>query len=434
MKKSKKTKNSLPLVGFFPLFYNLAETGRALLIAKRYKEIGGKVIFFSHGGEYEKLAKKMGFKVEKVEPIYSDDFIDLLWKSSRLETFKNPFNCKNLEEHIKNEIKAFKKNKVKLIVSTNNWPCYISARILNIPLIFVTPKVTSNFTTYPEDAEFLITYFLPEKLKLRILNWYAPKSKIYVKPFNKIAKKYNIPPPKNDSDINRGDYTFYTNSKELLNIDELKIKSNEYFITPILLDELFKKFFSDKKQYQDEKEVLDHINKNGRSILLTLGSSGSRELFLNILEALGKTDYNVVAVYSSILKDRNLPIVSKNIILKKFLPSMIKINKKVDLAVIHGGEGTVLTAAHSGKPVIGFPMQFEQHLNLEMLVKNKTAIIESRKNFKQEKFLKSIEEIFNNYNFYINNSKKLAEKIPKPKGDKIAIDKIVEILDKTEKR
>ena len=39
--------NKKPLVGFFPLTYNLAETGRAVLVAKRYMELGGKAIFFS---------------------------------------------------------------------------------------------------------------------------------------------------------------------------------------------------------------------------------------------------------------------------------------------------------------------------------------------------------------------------------------------------
>jgi len=52
-----------PLIGFFPLFYNLAETGRAVLVAKRYVELGGKAVFFSHGGGYEYLAEEIGCKV-----------------------------------------------------------------------------------------------------------------------------------------------------------------------------------------------------------------------------------------------------------------------------------------------------------------------------------------------------------------------------------
>jgi len=419
-----------PIVGFFPLFYNLAETGRSVLIAKEYIKRGGEAIFFSHGGEYEYLAEEIGCRVVQVDPLYSDEFIDLLWKSSRLETFKNPFNCKNLDEHVRNEVKAFCENKVKLILSTNNWPCYISARVAKLPLIFVTPKVIPNFSIYPEDAEFFITRFLPEKLKLKILNWYVPKSKMYVRPFKKIAKKYGISPPENSHDINHGDYTFYTSFKELLDIDESDIRPNEFFITPISLKKIFTK--NSSKEYTDEKEVIEHINQNDKSILLTLGSSGTKELFLKLINALSKTDYNVIAIFSSILDESDLPDTNKNILLKKFVPSISKINKMVDIAVIHGGEGTVLTVARCGKPVIGFPMQFEQHLNLEMLVKNGMARIESRKYFKEEVFLKAVEDVFDKYDMYLKNAQALAKTLPESKGDVNAAKRIIEIISRTD--
>jgi UDP:flavonoid glycosyltransferase YjiC (YdhE family) len=38
-----------------------------------------------------------------------------------------------------------------------------------------------------------------------------------------------------------------------------------------------------------------------------------------------------------------------------------------DLAVIHGGIGTVMTAALAGKPVVGVGMQMEQVANLAAL-------------------------------------------------------------------
>lgn len=34
------------IIGFIPPFNNLTKTGRAVMIAKRYREIGGKAIFF----------------------------------------------------------------------------------------------------------------------------------------------------------------------------------------------------------------------------------------------------------------------------------------------------------------------------------------------------------------------------------------------------
>ena len=45
-----------------------------------------------------------------------------------------------------------------------------------------------------------------------------------------------------------------------------------------------------------------------------------------------------------------------------------------DLSVIHGGIGTVMTAALAGKPVVGVGMQPEQEYNLDCLVRKGFAI------------------------------------------------------------
>jgi UDP:flavonoid glycosyltransferase YjiC (YdhE family) len=45
-----------------------------------------------------------------------------------------------------------------------------------------------------------------------------------------------------------------------------------------------------------------------------------------------------------------------------------------DLSLIHGGIGTVMTAAYAGKPVVGVGMQPEQVANLACLVRKGFAI------------------------------------------------------------
>lgn len=423
-----------PLIGFFPLFYNLAETCRAVLIAKRYMELGGEAVFFSHGREYEYLAKEIGCEVVRVNPIYSKEYIDLLWESSRLETFKNPFSKKVLMEHVEEEIAAYKETGIKMIVSTNNFPCCISARVARIPLISVTPKVVLSFTKYPDDVEFFFTRLIPQSLKLKILNWLAPKYKMYSKPFIKVAKKYNVPYIKHESDLTKGDYTFYVDSIEFLGLDKSAIQPNEYYVDMSFFDELLAKVFEKKQLNGSEHEIENHLKRPGRSILFSLGSSGTKELFLKILETLNQTNYNVIAVYTSILKEEELPDVNDNILLKKFVPSIEKLNQIVDLAILSGGKGTIYTAAYAGKPVIGVSMQFEQHLNLEMLVKYGMAIIASRKYFKKKNLLNHIQEIFDNYDTYLKNAQNLAKKLPKPQGDINAARKIVEIATKIDSK
>lgn len=427
---AEKTSFKKPLVGFFNLFYNYGETCRAILIAKRYIELGGNVIFFSHGGEYEHLAEEIGCKIVRVKPIYNHKTIDIFWKSSRLETLKNPFPKNFLKEHVDEEIKAYRKTGIKLIVSTNNFPCVISARAAGIPLVVVTPKMSPFFLKYPDDAEFYFTRMIPEFLKLKIINWYVPRSKMLIKSFYKTAKRYNVDLPKRGGNLLKGDYTFYVDFKEFYDIDESKIPKNEYYIGHNFLDELLTKSLDEKEIIKEEDQLEQHIKNNGKSILLTLGSSGTKELFLKILQALNKTDYKVIAVYTSILEEKDLPELKDNILLKKFVPSIAKLNEMVDLAIIHGGKATVYTAAYSGKPVIGYPMQFEQHLNLEVLLKHGMACMQSRKYFKEYSLLKTIEKIFDNYNDYLENAQKLSSKLPKPDGDKNAAEMIIKILEK----
>jgi len=417
-----------PLVGFFNLFYNFGETCRSVQIAKRYKELGGKVIFFSHGGEHENLAKEIGCEVVRVKPIYNEKIIDLFWKSSRLETFKNPFPRKFLIEHVDEEIKAFKETGVKLIVSTNNFPCIISARAAGIPLIFVTPKTPKRFTRYPDDAEFFFTKLVPHFLKLKVLNFCTPKLKMYIKSFNKVAKKYNVSIPNKGMDSLKGDYTFYVDFIEFMDIEKTTIPSDEFYIGHSLLDELYNETLNISETEKEERQIEQHLKRDGKTILLTLGSSGTKELYLRILKALNKTNYTVIAVYTQILDEKDLPKLNDNILLKKYVPSMAKLNKIVDLAIINGGKSTVYTAAYAGKPAIGFPMQFEQHLNLEMLVRHGMGIIASRKYFKEETLLKTIDKIFDNYDIYLKNAQSLAGKLPKPEGDKNAAEILVEIL------
>ena len=362
----KNTLNEKPLIGFFNLFYNFGETCRSIRIAQRYIESGGKAIFFSHGGRYEHMAKDIGCEVIRVKPIYNDEIIELFWACSRAETFKKPFSKSFLNEHITEEIKAIKNSKIKMLVSTNNFPSSISARAAGVPLIAVTPQVKKYFTTYPEDAEFFFTRLIPNAIKLRFLNWYFPRSKTWVKPFIKVGKKYNVKSFKVGRDTMLGDYNFYVDCIEFFGIDKSSIPPNDYYVGHDFLDELYNLSLDKKRVLKEEKELENHIKRKGKSILLSLGSSGTKEIFIKILKALNKTDYNVIAVYTCVVDEKDLPKVNENILLKEFVPSMKKLNGMVDLAIIHGGKSTVYTAAYSGKPVIGFPMQFDHWIVLSV--------------------------------------------------------------------
>ena len=424
------SRNKDKVVGFFPLFYNLAETGRSILIAKRLMEMGGKPIFFSHGGKYEYLAREYDYEVIRVDPLYSEEFIRKMTKINRGEQKGIIYSTPYLEKIVREEIKVFKKTDMKLIVSFVNIPCAISARAVGIPLVCVGPTLGNFQLRIPDNYENCFTLLIPQFLKLQILNFYFKRSKRFLKPFNIIAEKYNLKPFKSTTELTNGDVTLGTNFLEFINIfPNQQLFPDEDYIGIISLEELFSDQF-EKDNETIEQDIKNHLNKSGGSILLTMGSSGDKELFIKLLQELNKTKYQVIAIYTNILDEKKLPKVNKNILLIKYVKSINELHQMTDLSIIHGGQGTVYSAAYAGKPIIGFPMQFEQHLNIEKMVGHGTGIMLSKKYFNRKNFHNSLREIFDNYETFFDNAQKLANRLPPPKGDKNAANRIIEILNK----
>lgn len=412
-----------PVVGFFPGFFDIGETYPLIRIAKKYQELGGKVIIFSHGGDYEYIAKEQGFKIIKFEPIASGPDITRYFLNHSDE---------EIIEMIKNQEFVYQSNEIKAMVQTCSYvDCILASMIGKIPLISIisgtlsTPYLRANYATYPDNSESLFTQLIPQHLKNRITNFYTLNYKGPItKKFNRIAKKTNISVRfRSFQDIRVGNYTLISDDIEFLGLNPTDDFSSENFVGPILSDDLF-----NQKEKKDE-EIENHLKKPGKSILLTMGSSKiMKGFFLQILETLNETDYKVIATYTSLLKEDELPHVNDNILLKKFIPFIAELNKKVDLAVIHGGRGTVYNAAYSGKPAIGFPLNGEQQFNLDCLVRHKGAKRLSKTFFSKEKFLNAIQEIFNNYNDYLKNAQILSQRLQKSSGDKKAAKKILEIV------
>jgi UDP:flavonoid glycosyltransferase YjiC (YdhE family) len=425
---NKNQTKSKKLVGFFPSFLNLAETGRAVVIAKRFRELGGNVIFFSHGGRYEFLARENDFKIVKVNPNVTEEYLKEYFKIISLETFNSKIIDENfIFENVKGEVDAFKKTKIKLLVSTNNLTCALSARALKIPYININPDSGLFYLKIPDTLENPFTFFIPQALKVRILNWLLLNSKMYLKNINKVASRFNIPPFKSALDLYDGDITLVSNYLEFVNIfPNQQAFPKENYIGISSIDELFKI----NESTELNNQIKTHLKKTGKSILVSLGSSGSKELFIKIIKTLNKTNYNIIGIYTSVLKREELPNVNDNILLIEFVPSISKVTENVDLAIIHGGQGTIFTTIYAKKPIIGFPMHIEQHINLEKIVGHGCGLMLSRKFYSEKKLLKTIDIILNNYENYLANIKNLVDKLPKPEGDIKAAQKIFEIFKK----
>lgn len=148
------------------------------------------------------------------------------------------------------------------------------------------------------------------------------------------------------------------------------------------------------------------------------------------MRALEKTDINVVAVYAIIFDKDEIPTLNDNILPIKFVPSIKKVNETVDLAILHGGRGTIYTAAYAGKPVIGIPMMLEQQCNIDNLVRHGSAIRLSKRYFTTKNLLNAVDKIFTNYDTFFKNAQLLKEKLQEPKGAENTVKRILEIIEK----
>lgn len=103
-----------------------------------------------------------------------------------------------------------------------------------------------------------------------------------------------------------------------------------------------------------------------------MGSSGTPEIIARILQGFGGAPYRVIAPVKAHLEKLNVSLPD-NVVVTDWLPAH-KVNALADISVIHGGIGTVMTAALAGEPAVGVGMQAEQNANLDCLVRKGFAI------------------------------------------------------------
>ncbi len=115
-----------------------------------------------------------------------------------------------------------------------------------------------------------------------------------------------------------------------------------------------------------------------RKVFLSMGSSGEKPVLLAAITALASLDVHAVvvvppAICSLAEVHANVAIPDRLLLTDAFVPAFA-VNALADVAVIHGGQGTVQTALHAGTPVVGVGMQAEQVSNLDNLTQRGAGI------------------------------------------------------------
>jgi UDP:flavonoid glycosyltransferase YjiC (YdhE family) len=360
--------------------WNIAETTRMIEIAKIFKD-EYECHFFSYGGQFEHLVEEEGFTLHHLEPFEDQKKIEHLWKVDRGETFKQPWTLEELKKRIQSETDLIDQLEPSFAFLGSVLTFSMSCKIKNIKLFNVIPLALSR--PYLE-AGLPVSPFFPKWIN-RIVTWIFLNIPLLVGNFRKVAKFYKIEKPRNALDVWSGDVNIVADNQEFSLLK--KLPKNWYFSGPLFAH-------LDKKIPIEIEQILENSTKP--KIYFAMGSSANRKVLLNCLKGFEGLDATVVAPIRSHLKpDDHIP---SNVYVTDWLPAL-EVMKLVDIAVTHGGQGTVQTTVISGKPFLGIGMQPEQELNIYPFVVYGNALQLKKNKVTTKDVQKSIHMLLNQSSF-----------------------------------
>ena len=352
---------------FAPCAFNLAETTRMLEIAKgiTHHEAAIKAFdiqFMSDGGDFEHLIEEEGFALKKMEPRLTPEKIEFIGKVDKGEIFAPAFTLEETLVRINAEM-AYLKELRPTAVLTGSYPTIpVTCRILQIPLVWVIQSTwLKEFFATGAGMTDAITFkplkWVADKVVLLFINFWIRVG--FLNSLNRAAKYFGVPGYPSIFDYWRGDITLVAEPAEF---SGAQLPPNHYFTGPLIA----------RQDFLLPAEIRD-IPRDQPLIYFAMGSSGTPEIVAKIIQSFAGKPYRVIAPVRFQLAKVPGVKIPPNVIVTDWLPAL-QVNRMVDLSVIHGGIGTVMTAAYAGKPVVGVGMQPEQDANIACLARKGFAI------------------------------------------------------------
>jgi UDP:flavonoid glycosyltransferase YjiC (YdhE family) len=349
-------------LSFFPATWNLAETTRTIEVAKACRGLFD-ISFVSYGGQFEELIENEGFRLVRLEPRLTPEKIEHLYKVDQGERIGTFFSFEETRVRVDNEVTLMRKLRPLAAVTGFNTTVTISSRVSKVPLVWLSQStwdiyamIDQGLGSYMDDFARPLISLLPDvALKWMTKQAFSFFGRIILRPLNVVARKHRVKEIKDLRDLWEGDYNLLAEPPDFSGLKE--VPETYHYIGPLIAN-------LDKPI---PEPVHDFADKNTPLVYFSMGSSGRPALIKAILEGFKGQNFNVVSPMKS--KTQGLGVnIPPNVFLTDWLPAL-EVSRLADISVIHGGIGTVMTAALAGKPVVGVGMMYEQEYNVDCLVR-----------------------------------------------------------------
>ncbi len=376
---------------FAPEAHNLAEVTRMLEIAKAARP-HFRCVFLSYDGTRRNygIVQRAGFEILELEPQLNEEKIQRWWKIDRGEKFGDMFTEHDLRKRIESEQAVFTDLQAVAVLTGFCLSVPISARLAKTPLVWVTQTTwlmehVKKYSTWPDALDYPFLRFIPDGWLDRLSAVTSDLSfSLLVGFFNRVAKSYGIGPFPGSTYF-EGDYTLFAEPEDFTDIAlPERLKGCSKFIGPIIA-----------KLDADVPPEVSAMARDRPIVYFAMGSSGSRETVVRILQAFAGAPYYVIAPVRPLLGRDNVA-VPENVVVTDYLPAHL-VNPMADVSVIHGGIGTVMTACFSGTPIVGIANgNPEQEWNLDCIVRKGFAIRLRKKRITALQVTRAIESFLHN--------------------------------------
>lgn len=384
---------------FFSYGHNLGDFTRALETAKGMKATGAQVKFFNHGGVHNKYIAEAGIEEENLKPELSWEQHEIIMDINRYKAKVGtplPVTTEDWIAMTEADLKAFDEYKPNGVYAGLNLSCMISVPYAKLPMVTQVPTVNcpafieNEMYNMPNTMEhsFFMRHILPAFIKRKIMKrvLLADSAKNSLTTFNKARKHFGLKPIYNIVELVRGDITLLPDLPILSGLAEEKLTNGYYYTGPI---------FS-MMDLPIPKEVNEVFSRKGINVFCSLGSSGYAETLKTIIEALKTNpDLNIVCATTTIIKPEELGPKTDRFFATEFLPAHL-VNEMADIAVTHGGQGTIQTAVWAGTPVVGIGFQAEQQANIDGIAKAGMAVRIPIYSVNEKRILKAIKKVSSN--------------------------------------
>ncbi len=403
---------------FAPAAFDLAETTRMIEIAegiRRHEKACDifDIQFISNGGDLEHLIEEEGFPLKRVGPRLTQEKIEFIGKVDKGETFAPAFTRQEMIELIENEVIYLKQIEPAAVITGSYMTIPITCRILHLPLVWVIqstwlPDFFANGAGMTDNIRFTPAKKVADWFVLLFINFWIRYG--FLNPVNQAAKHFKVAGYRSIFDYWKGDVTMVAEPAEFTGI---KLPQGYYYTGPLIARQDF--------PIPDEIKNIPH---DLPIIYFAMGSSGTPEIIANIVRSFEGEPYRVIAPIKQHLAKVPGVQAPPNVMVTDWLPAQL-INPMADLSLIHGGIGTVMTAAYAGKPVVGIGMQPEQVANLACLVRKGFAIRVPKSRDPSKKVQQAIRMLLNDEKAK-RKAKEFSEIVAKWDGPRRAADLLYE--------